>query len=292
MSDQAQHLRHVVKKQRGVNKRHTSVVAVISGKGGVGKSNVSLNFALALQQQGKKVLLFDLDIGMANLDILMGITPQGHIVDVLEHNKTMFDIMEKGPEGVSFIAGGSGLAGIFSMSSSKRERFSQQMALLDGLFDIIILDMGAGASEDSLQFILSSHETLLVTTPEPTAIMDAYAMLKYIHQQNPRLPSSIVVNRTDSKKEGMQVAANLERAAARFLQKNTSYLGSIPYDKHAVKAVKQQEAFVLSYPQSPAAKAMRVCANTFLGQNKSLTPPRYAEFLQQLKGFFKRGGTA
>ncbi|WP_158737709.1 MinD/ParA family protein [Alteribacillus sp. YIM 98480] len=290
MRDQAQNLRKVMEHNKEDIKRHTKVISVISGKGGVGKSNISLNFSLSLAEQGKKVLLFDLDIGMANLDILMGLMPSSHVVDVIEHDRSIWDIMEEGPCGIQLIAGGSGLTKVFEMTAAKQDRFSQQMALLDGCFDFIVFDMGAGASEDGLNFILASNETIIITTPEPTSITDAYAMLKYIHSKDPFLTSSILVNRTESNIEGKQTAENLQRVARRFLEKELSILGSVPYDKHVLKAVKQQSPFRLKYPASPAAKAIKACANSFIGkENLPEKKPAFRQFLTQMKGFLKRG---
>src|SRR5690625_5040272 len=149
MNDQAHNLRKMVEARKHTS-LDTKVIAVISGKGGVGKSNVSLNFALSLQEEGKKVLLFDLDIGMANLDILIGVSPRYHVVDLLEHDYTIWDIIEKGPLGIPIVAGGSGLLNVFRLDEEKQVRFMKQLQILQGAFDYIIFDMGAGASEDSL----------------------------------------------------------------------------------------------------------------------------------------------
>ncbi|MFB4162685.1 MinD/ParA family protein [Alteribacillus sp. JSM 102045] len=289
MYDQAQHLRRVMEHKNEGTARNTKVISVISGKGGVGKSNISLSFSLSLAELEKKVLLFDLDIGMANIDILMGMSPSSHIVDVIEQDRTIWDIMEEGPGGIQLVAGGSGLTNIFEMTAAKQERFSQQMSLLDGYFDYIIFDMGAGASDDSLNFILSSNETIIITTPEPTSITDAYAMVKYIYSKEPSLPGSILVNRTESKKEGQQTAENLKRAAMRFLGKELAVLGSVPYDKQVLKAVKKQTPFSLKYPASPASQAIKTCAKAYLGKNNVDEKPAYRHFLNQIKGFLKKG---
>lgn len=285
MNDQAHNLRKMVEARKHTS-LDTKVIAVISGKGGVGKSNVSLNFALSLQEEGKKVLLFDLDIGMANLDILIGVSPRYHVVDLLEHDYTIWDIIEKGPLGIPIVAGGSGLLNVFRLDEEKQVRFMKQLQILQGAFDYIIFDMGAGASEDSLQFILASHELFLITTPEPPAITDAYAMLKFIHAKDSTIPTYVIVNREESRKEGMQTSENLKRVAKRFLNKEIHFLGSIPQDKHVLKAVKAQQPFCVLYPASPATKAVKRTALQYLGKEVKATS--YSGFIQKLTSFLKK----
>ncbi|WP_233275758.1 MinD/ParA family protein [Salibacterium aidingense] len=292
MNDQAHNLRRVLEQKENTGLKQTRVISVISGKGGVGKSNFSLNFAIGLAEKGNKVVLFDLDIGMANLDILLGIHTSGDIVDMIENEKSIWDIMEPGPYGLQIAAGGSGLTDIFEMTPSKKDRFSRQMAMLEGAFDYIIFDMGAGADADSMSFILSSHETIVITTPEPTAITDAYAMIKHLHMQDPSLTGSILVNRAESKKEGAGTAENLQRAAKRFLNKPLGILGSLPQDKHVLQAVKKQEPFLLAFPSSPAAKALRQCLEVYTGKHENVEKGEgasYKRFIGQLKSFLKRG---
>ncbi|RSL32838.1 MinD/ParA family protein [Salibacterium salarium] len=292
MSDQANNLRRALDQKTQDEPKKTRVLSVVSGKGGVGKSNFSLNFSLGLAKEGKKVVLFDLDIGMANLDILLGLNTSYDVVDMVENEYSIWDIMEEGPLGLQIVAGGSGLSDIFEMTDSKKERFSRQMALLDGAFDYIIFDMGAGATADSLNFILSSNETIVITTPEPTSITDAYAMLKHLHIQDSSLPSSILVNRAETKKEGDHTAKNLQRVVLQFLKKEVSILGSIPQDKHVLQAVKRQEPFCLAYPSSKASKALQACLDTFIDDRKeksSKESSEYQRFIGQLKNFLIGG---
>src|SRR5699024_492063 len=176
MNDQAEQLRHHVKGHTNVAK----TISIVSGKGGVGKSNTALNFCIELQKRGKKVLLFDLDIGMGNIDILLGKTPKYTIVDLFTDFMPIHDMIEIGPKGLSYIAGGCSLNDLVQMDPYKLDYFFQQYDLLVMEFDYIFFDMGAGATESSLAFILSSDECIVVTTPEPTAITDAYSMIKQI----------------------------------------------------------------------------------------------------------------
>ena len=283
MNDQAQSLRKLVDSSEHTSE--TKVIAVVSGKGGVGKSNFSLNFAIGLSQTGKKVVLFDLDIGMANVDILIGSSAKYNVVDLIEHELTIWDIMEKGPENIDYIAGGSGLTKMFKLSPLKFERFLQQMEALYHLYDYIILDMGAGANEDSLQFILAANEVIVITTPEPTSITDAYAMMKHIHQKERYKPCSIVVNRAFTEKEGITTGQNLQRASRRFLDKEAFVLGYIPDDVNVQKAVRKQGPFLILFPNSHSSKALKRIIEKFLGISSNNKESSLSTFVSKLKRF-------
>ncbi|SFP08106.1 MinD/ParA family protein [Salibacterium halotolerans] len=293
MSDQAQNLRKVLEHKQQESPKTTKVVSIVSGKGGVGKSNLSVNAAIGLARDGYKTALIDLDIGMANVDILLGLQTPGDIVDMIENDRSIWDIMKVGPCGLHVAAGGSGLNDIFEMTTEKKERFSRQMAMLDGVFDYILFDMGAGADRDSIHFILSSHEVVVVTTPEPTSITDAYAMIKHLHLRSSELDCCILVNRSESSKEGRQTGENLQRAAGRFLQKDVELLAVIPQDKRVLQAVKKQEPFLLAFPDAPASKAMQKCLDRFTGRrrtddnNHALS---YRQCIGRLKEFLLKGG--
>ncbi|WP_240375330.1 MinD/ParA family protein [Bacillus piscicola] len=290
MNDQARNLRKWMNEAKRTDSIETKVVAVTSGKGGVGKSNISLNLAMALAKQGKKILVIDLDIGMANIDILMGKEAVFHVADLLNGEQGIWDVMTEGPFGIQVIAGGSGLRDIFHLTRDKQERFSKQMEMLDGYFDYILFDMGAGASAESLQFVLAADEAVVVTTPEPTSITDAYAMLKYMYGKNQELPASLVINRAYSTKEGEQAANNIRHAVERFLHKKVKLLGIIPHDKHVYKSVIQQRPFLAAYPASPAALAVKRCAATFSGE-RTITSERrtYQRFIGKLKLLLNKG---
>lgn len=283
MNDQAKSLRRLVNNSN--EKPETKVIAVVSGKGGVGKSNFALNFAIGLSQVGKKVVLFDLDIGMANVDILMGCSAKYNVIDLIEHELTIWDIIEKGPEKIDFISGGSGLTKMFKLSPLKFERFIQQLESLYQQYDYIILDMGAGATEDSIQFVLAANEVIVITTPEPTSITDAYAMLKHIHQRERYKPCSIIVNRAFSEKEGITTGENLQRATRRFLDKEAYVLGFIPDDVNVQKAVRKQDPFLILFPNSHSSKALRRIIEKFLGISMSSKESSLSTFVSKLKRF-------
>ncbi|NGQ94026.1 MinD/ParA family protein [Brevibacillus sp. SYP-B805] len=262
MHDQAARLRERL--QRSVQTRPTRLVTVTSGKGGVGKSNFTLNFALGLMEKGQKVVIFDVDLGLANLDVLMGISPKMHLLHLLEPDRTIWDILEKGPNGLEFIAGGSGFTQILQFDDQKLDTLFSRLEHLQGYADTVFFDTGAGISHESLRFMLSSDEVLLVTTPEPTAITDAYAVIKMIHSKNPHARIRLIINRVGSRQEGKNTADKLSLVAKRFLGMEIGTLGYIPDDASVSKAVKQQKPFFLSYPNSQAAKGIRELVDAYL----------------------------
>ncbi|MGJ9381428.1 MinD/ParA family protein [Salipaludibacillus sp. CF4.18] len=290
MRDQADSLRNqLLVADEGNEKSNTSiqVISVVSGKGGVGKSNFVVNFALGLQKRNKNVLIIDLDIGMANIDILLGQSSKYSIVDMLEQEMSIWSIVEKGPLGLSYVAGGSGLTRLFEMNKEKADFFYRQIESLESSFDYILLDMGAGVTTSSLHFLLSSHEILLVTTPEPTSITDAYAMIKFIHLEDEEIPISMVVNRAFSKKEADRTAENVINVTNRFLNKSITYLTYIPNDDTVLKAVRSQQPFLLLAPNSKCSKAIENTIDVFIGRDKKDygKPISMGTFLSKLKSF-------
>ncbi len=284
MHDQAHELRERFKRRK--EGRTAKALAVISGKGGVGKSNVSLNFSLALSRKGKRVLLFDMDIGMGNIDILMGITPAATIVDMLAEKREAREIIEKGPDGLSFIAGGTGLAQIFGMNPEKLDFFLSQLDKLSYYYDYMIFDMGAGLTDDGMKFVLAAEEIILITTPEPTSITDAYAVMKYIVRQHHEASFHLLVNRVDSPKEGRQTGERFSTAIRSFLQTDIHMLGSIPDDRNLQKAVIRQTPFLLHSPRGPASLSITAIADEFLSSgNKGIHPPKQ-RFMTKLKNYF------
>lgn len=290
MNDQADALRSKMKRPeiRQTDKK-TKVIAVVSGKGGVGKSNFTVNFSLGLQRTGRKVLIIDLDIGMANIDILLGRTSSNSIVDMIYREMSIWSVIEKGPEGLSYIAGGSGLAEVFEMNESKADYFFRQIRSLESQFDYVIFDMGAGITSNSFYFLLSSHDIFLVTTPEPTAVTDAYGMMKYIHFHDSTIPLKMVINRARSKRDGSHTAENLRRVAKQFLAKEVDDLAVIPDDQIVWKAVRTQRPFILSAPDSKPAYAIQSAADRYVkGHSRDFTEQSSIQsFLSKLKSFIK-----
>lgn len=268
MKDQAEKLReriHQTKKPRSTEeKRQTRIITVTSGKGGVGKSNFSLNFALSLIQQKKRVMIFDVDLGLANIDVLMGVSPKLTMLHMIEKNLSIWDIVEKGPGGLQLVAGGSGFNHLFQMDEQKLSKFFNELGLIQGHVDYIILDTGAGLSNESMRFILAADEVILVTTPEPTSITDAYAVLKMVNSKDLNVNIQLVVNRCSSTNEGRTTANKLQLVSKQFLNKELGCLGFIPDDPNVTKAVKKQTPFLLKFPQSEASIAMLTLSQDYL----------------------------
>jgi len=283
MNDQAEALRQLVKQRsQQEHQKQTRFIAVTSGKGGVGKSNFSLNFSLSLQRLGMKVLLLDADIGMANIDVLMGTTSRYNLYHLLKNEKTIWDIISLGPEGLHYIAGGSGLLDLVRLSQQETERFGNEILKLQGQYDFILFDTGAGLSKETAQFITAAGETIVVTTPEPTSITDAYALIKMVNSIDSAVQFKLVVNRTADKSEGEVTANKISGVAKRFLDIELPLIGIIPDDSHVSKAVKRQVPLFMIFPDSDASKAIMGIAKQYLNLPQANTSSGVKGFLHKL----------
>ncbi len=292
MHDQAQRLRDRIQNDpRRTHGKRTRVLTIASGKGGAGKSNFTLNFAIELQSRGYKVLVFDADLGMANIDVLMGATPPYTLYDVLKKEQTIESIIYKGYKGLAFISGGSGFQELMFLCQEELNAFSAQIQQLNGEFDFILFDTGAGLSKQTLTFIAASEQTIVVTTPEPPAIQDAYAIMKAVHTLEPTVKFQLVVNRIADRKEGKVTADKLRVVAQRFLHIDLATLGFIPEDTHVPRAVKQQVPFALLYPESAASRYLKEVVTRF-EQIKLDTPVRYVPLYRDpsfgMRRFFQK----
>ncbi|GGF10911.1 flagellum site-determining protein YlxH [Halobacillus andaensis] len=282
MSDQAEKLRN---RLRNLSQQQDAAktVAVASGKGGVGKSNFTINFALKLIQNGKNVLIIDFDIGMGNIDILLGVSPEKSFIDLFnDSTSTIEDIVEQGPNGLSYISGGSGLREIFTLNGYKSGYFTQQFTELVDSYDFILFDMGAGVTKDSLYFMASADEVIVVTTPEPTSITDAYAVIKHLMNYVPDLPIRILTNRIVNQTSGKETFNRLEKVAMKFMNKSITHLGSMPDDRKVMSSVLDQVPFVIREPKCSASKAVHKIAEDYLHVPSH---NRKNSFLSKLKSF-------
>lgn len=279
--DQAKNLR----RQLGVTKQETEAktISIISGKGGVGKSNFAINFALELLNNGKKVLIVDLDVGMGNIDILLGLQAKKTIIDMLNDRLAVQDIIETGPNQLSYIAGGSGLSGFFTMNQEKMDYFLTQYDELVGLYDFIIFDMGAGVSTDSMFFILASDECVLVTTGEPTSLTDAYGMIKHVVNNGGKMPIYVVMNRCYSTKNGKQTLVRFQHIVSQFLHFQIEMMGILPEDKTVSSAVMRQTPYLLMNKKSSVSVAMKQIVSNYLSNSKELNKLKPFSFIQKLK---------
>ena len=265
MLDQAERLRKLVNGEESIENtsKKTKIITVTSGKGGVGKSNFVVNLAIILQRRGKRVLIFDADIGMGNDDVLMGVFPQFNIFDVLK-GREIEEIIIEGPEGVKLLPGGSGLNQVEDLQDSEREIFLRKLENLNE-FDYIIMDTGAGINRSVLAFISCSEEVIVVTTPEPTSLTDAYSLIKATDHFKIKDKAKVIVNKTFTEAEGIETFNKFERAVNKFLSLRVEYLGNIADDRKLVQGVRQQIPLVVAYPHSEAARSMEVIADKILG---------------------------
>jgi len=238
-------------------KKNARVIAVTSGKGGVGKTNITVNLAIALSGQGYRVIVLDADFGLANIDVLFGIVPKYSLLDVVKNRKSILEILTEGPMNTKFISGGSGAEDLVKLDQYQILRFIENMALLDKLADIIIVDTGAGLSENVMSFVMAADEILLVTTPEPTSITDAYALIKMVSFRDRNKKIRLIVNKAESVEEAKDVLDKLVMVAEKFLNIELLPAGYIMNDDAVVKAVKQQKPFIMSFPKSNAARNIR-----------------------------------
>lgn len=302
MRDQADKLRQVIdnlKLKQAVNqmivpqipvKRTARVITVTSGKGGVGKTNITINLAIALSEQGLRVVILDADFGLANIDVLFGIIPQFTLVDVIKNRKNILEILSDGPKNTKFISGGSGVEDLVKLDRQQLLKFVENMALLDKLADIIIVDTGAGLSENVMSFIMAADEVLLVTTPEPTSITDAYALIKMVSNRDKTKKIKVIVNRADNNGEANDVINKLTLVADKFLNIKLEPAGYILQDDAVVKAVKQQQPFSISFPRSQAAKNIKDISTKLIENGRgadSLQNAGIKGFLNKLVGFMK-----
>ncbi|GAA4059961.1 MinD/ParA family protein [Amphibacillus indicireducens] len=284
-NDQAASLRQKMKEKNG--KKQAKTIAVVSGKGGVGKSNFTINFALKLIEKKKSVLIIDLDIGMGNVDILLGLQARYSIVQMYENDLSIHDIIEVGSNAISYISAGSGLSTVFNMDEEKLNYFLDQYHQISTEYDYIFFDMGAGATNESLAYILAADECILVTTPEPTSMMDGYAMIKHIHNKNDQLPFYLLINRADSVKEGKQVIKRLQKVTNYFLGKQITPLGVLPDDKKVSKAVISQVPFTLYDPLAQVSRAIDQIVTQYLTDSIDLDKKAPSSFITKLKKFIK-----
>lgn len=257
--DQAERLRNIIRQQN--KKQHLAkVITVTSGKGGVGKSNISVNLAIQLSRLGQKVVILDADFGLANIEVMLGLRPKYNLADMMFHGKNVKDIIAKGPENIGFISGGSGLREMTNLTRDQIQNLVLSMYELDQIADVVIIDTGAGISDSVIDLVLCSTQVLLVATPEPTSITDAYALLKTLQRQTEfdrnRMKIQVIGNRTHSYEEGQELYRKLSTVAGKFLEMEMEYIGCVPDDAKLQNAVMKQEPVSIAYPNAASSRAL------------------------------------
>lgn len=288
MNDQAELLRQRVMQKKQDSSKNTIISAVLSGKGGVGKSVFATNFALALNRAGKKTLLIDLDIGMGNIDILLRLPAGRHFADFIKNRRPIRECITETADGLHVIPAGSGLGQVFELSEDDWYHFITEFRLLKNEFDFILFDLGAGMTRETISFLSAVHEILLVTTPEPTSLTDAYAAVKTIHRYTPEIPVKCVINRSDSEVEAKGAWDKISGVSERFLLKKLDLIGFVPRDRAVVQAVKYQKPFVVTDPASQAAKAIDTIVRRYTTGDAGEVF-RFDGFVNKIKRFFTKG---
>jgi len=262
-------------------RKKTKFISVTSGKGGVGKTSFTINLAISLSQMGYRTFIIDADLGTANVDVLLNLQPRYNLTHILNREKDILDIIIDGPGGIHLIPGGSGLQNLADLDEWQFNRLINSFQTLEKFADIILIDTGAGLSKNVINFILASDDVIVVTTPEPHAITDAYAIIKVMDERNTTLTPKLILNRVESPEEAKQVSGKMIKVTERFLTLRLKSLGYILEDIHVLRAIKKLRPFVLTEPQSPATRCVKNIA-------QKLVSPDVSNNLDIRKGFFHR----
>ena len=286
--DQAEHLRNIIKANTAPQRPLARVITVTSGKGGVGKSNTAINLAIWMRKMGQRVIILDADFGLANIEIMFGTVPKHNLCDLIYQGKNIKEIITWGPGDIGFISGGSGIAGLSNLSRDYLIYIIQNLAQLDEIADVIIVDTGAGISDAVLEFLVASGEILVVTTPEPTSITDSYSLLKAL-ARHPRFSPEeskikVIANRVEAAEDGLALFKKLNVVVERYLNIPLTYLGAIPKDDKLSDAVMQQMPVSLQNPTAKSARAFEyIAANLMnLELNKDVKKRGMAAFFSHL----------
>lgn len=287
--DQAQQLRNIVSmlKENRISDEQTRnrIVTITSGKGGVGKTNFAVNLAISLSEKGFRVLIIDADFGLANVNIILGIKVKWDLSHVLNGEKTVQEIIAEGPNGIKFISGGSGLQELLNLSEKKVEKYIQQLLQLRDIADIILVDTGAGITDNIMKFVFSSNEVILVTTPEPTALMDAYALTKTVSKIDKNVKMRLVVNMAQSVEEAENTITNFTVLTGTYLGMKVEGLGYLLYDKLVAEAVRLQSPYMNSFPKCEVAKNMQKIAMSFIDEpGEAFYKNNFTKFLKRFFG--------
>jgi len=242
------------------------VLAVTSGKGGVGKTNIVTNLAIALARQGARVLVVDGDLGLANVDLLLGIAPQYDLQDAILGDRRLEDIVLEGPEGIRVVPASSGVEELANLDEYRTECLIRSLTSVEEDIDLILIDAPSGIGTHAVALSQAADEIIVVTTPEPTSFSDAYAMIKVLSQRPLKCTPALLVNQANSENEALEVSRRVQSVAKRFLNLEVPYWGFVLADESVPKSVVRQEPFLSTYPYSPASSCILRLARRVLGQ--------------------------
>lgn len=258
-------------------------IAVSSGKGGVGKTSISVNLALCLAKMGCQVTIFDADLGMANVEVMLGLAPRYSLYDVLYGNKSLEEIIVQGPWGINIISGGSGFLEMANLEQNRRQQLINMLNLISDRDDFVLIDTGAGINKNVLGFLAAAGEVIIVVTPEPTSLTDAYALIKVLANFKVHSEVHMVVNRSANRREAGRTMERLQLTAERFLNISINNLGWIPEDRLVCQAIQSQKPFFLTSPNSSASRSVTGIAE-FL--TNTARPARSEGFWGKLMALF------
>ncbi|MFO7602436.1 MAG: MinD/ParA family protein [Gammaproteobacteria bacterium] len=242
------------------NPHPVRVIAVTGGKGGVGKTNVSLNMAIALASMDKAVMVMDADLGLANIDVLLGLHPKYNLQHVIRGERTLEEVIVEGPSGIKVVPASSGIKGMAELSSSQHAGLVRAFSELNQKLDVLIIDTAAGISDSVVTFTRAAQEVIVVVCDEPASITDAYAMIKLLNREHGLFRFRVLANMTQSAQQGREVYEKIVKVTDRFLDVAMEYIGCIPHDDYLVKAIRKQRAVVEAYPRSKASVAFKTLA--------------------------------
>ena len=254
------------------------VIAVTGGKGGVGKTNVSINLSIALARKGQRTLLLDADLGLANVDVLLGLKPQKNLEDIFEGDCSLRDIVLTGPEGVQILPASSGTQSMVKLSNQQHAGLIAAFSDFANDIDVLVIDTAAGISDSVVSFVRAAQEVLVVVCDEPSSITDAYALIKLLNKEHGVQSFRVLANQTHNAKEGRALYQRLVTTTDRFLDVMLHYAGEVPYDESVRKAVKKQQAVSMAFPKSPASLAFASLANQVASWPKPKGASGYLEF--------------
>lgn len=268
--------------------KKAKVISISSGKGGVGKTNFAINFSITLKRLGYEVAVIDADIGLSNIEILSGVHMKYSISDIVFSNKTIFEIMESGPEGINIISGGSGFKELRLFEEENFNKLILEIEKLQSMVDYIIIDTGAGISRAVLDFILTTEEVIIICTPDPTSIMDSYTLVKAILNREFKGKISLISNIVNSRKEGKEIFNKLYNTVKNFLKYEIHYLGYIEKSNIVTNAVRNQTPFVISNPKDQVSKRVNMIAMNYIEDLSSPTEENKFSFAKRLFTIFSR----
>lgn len=273
-----------------LSENKAKVIAVSSGKGGVGKTNFAINFSISLKRLGYEVVIIDADIGLSNVEILSGVNLNHSISDIVFSNKDIFEIIGNGPEGVKIISGGSGLKELKLLNDDNFPKLISEIERLQSMVDFIIIDTGAGISSSVIDFIMTANEVIVVCTPDPTSLMDSYTLIKSIAHTGFLGKINIVCNMVSNRNEGKEIFEKLSNATNNFLRVQVEYLGYIEKNDLVNNAIRNQIPFIVSHPNNLISKRINIMAMSYLDNPPSNMENEKVSFAKRLLDIFSKRG--